>query len=137
MQTLNLRNANYSCYCLEANYWLDVFFRGAHTWHSILPVFSGRGGTSTGNGQSTKAQTTGTQQANLLSSSPKSLLGILYEIISCMCLTLQTIDQREKKQQYKAKRKAILKARLAKVKQRKLLRAGVDPKDLPPGMLKL
>jgi hypothetical protein len=43
----------------------------------------------------------------------------------------QTIEQQGKKEQYKAKRKAILKARLDKVKHRKLLKEGVKPEDFP------
>ena len=40
---------------------------------------------------------------------------------------LQTKDAREKQSQMKQKRKAALKARLKKVKQRKLIREGKDP----------
>lgn len=41
--------------------------------------------------------------------------------------TFQTKEAREKQSQVKQKRKAALKARLKKVKQRKLIREGKDP----------
>ena len=42
-------------------------------------------------------------------------------------LRVKTKVQRQKREELKAKRKAILAARLAKVKRRKLIREGKDP----------
>lgn len=49
-----------------------------------------------------------------------------------VCLVLQTTEQRTKRKQLKDKRQAILKGRLAKVRQRKMKKAKLDGTEDEP-----
>lgn len=51
---------------------------------------------------------------------------------SYICPVLQTTDQRTKREQLKEKRQAILQARLAKVRQRKMKKSKLDGTEDEP-----
>ena len=51
----------------------------------------------------------------------------------CVCVFLQTFSQREKRQQLQKKRKALLDARMTKVRQRKLKKQGIGSGEVGGG----
>lgn len=57
-------------------------------------------------------------------------LSVSFSLLTC--LVLQTTEQRTKREQLKDKRKAILQARLAKIRKRKMKPAKLDGTDGEP-----
>lgn len=60
------------------------------------------------------------------------MLQIKKKIVKMLNVFLQTTEQRTKREQLKEKRQAILQARLAKVRQRKIKKAKLDGTEDEP-----
>ncbi len=60
------------------------------------------------------------------------LSGLLSLFLFSICPVLQTTEQRSKREQLKDKRQAILQARLAKVRQRKMKKSKLDGTEDEP-----
>lgn len=101
--------------------------RGPGPRCGLLCILPGSGTTSKAEGNAGHAQRPGELALGLHIRTAENGLSVSFGLL--ICLVLQTTEQRTKREQLKDKRKAILKARLAKIRKRKMKPAKLDGTD--------